>query len=349
MVTAVSAYQNGLTRIYTNDDGSVTVLRGGSRAWRNNNPGNIKYGANAKAAGAIGKDSDGFAIFPDYQSGLQGIANVFTRKYGNSTIDQAMQGYAPPSENDTAGYIASLKNRGVPGNTLIRDFTPDQLDRLGDGIRSHEGWHPGTTAGPAANMGGPGSPVVTSVAVNQANPLQKAGVPIPDFAQTQAIEPAFDATSWLPRPAMPNALPPDAAQPFAGAPSIAPIPLMDETTRAQQALGNSLPAPGAAPWAVSDRFGTWDNVGGVSGPMRSGRSDGPGRAPSSPAPSVFDLGTAPISYTPDAAQEAPGGILGRLAQMGALDPSDPDQPPVGGLLALLQQYMRGNPDGGASR
>lgn len=53
MAKAVSASQNGLTRVYRNDDGSVTVLRGGGRNWRNNNPGNIKYGGNAKAAGAI--------------------------------------------------------------------------------------------------------------------------------------------------------------------------------------------------------------------------------------------------------------------------------------------------------
>lgn len=55
MAKAVSASQNGLTRIYRNDDGSVTVLRGGGRNWRNNNPGNIKYGGNGKAAGAIGR------------------------------------------------------------------------------------------------------------------------------------------------------------------------------------------------------------------------------------------------------------------------------------------------------
>jgi hypothetical protein len=66
-------------------------------------------------------------------------------------------------------------------------------------------------------------------------------------------------------------------------------------------------------------------------------------------PNVFDNGTAPIPYTPAPAQDAPGGILGRLMQIGAFDPSNWDQPPAGGLLALLQQYMRNNPDGGATR
>lgn len=54
----------------------------------------------------------------------------------------------------------------------------------------------------------------------------------------------------------------------AGASRIAPIPFVDGTTRAQQALDNSLPAPGAAPWDLSDRFGNWNGLGGVFGPVR---------------------------------------------------------------------------------
>src|SRR5690242_4573873 len=38
--------------------------------------------------------------------------------------------------------------------------------------------------------------------------------PIPDLAQTQAVDPAFGATQWLQRPASPNVLQPDAASPF---------------------------------------------------------------------------------------------------------------------------------------
>lgn len=444
MVKAVSAYQDGLTRIYTNDDGSTTVLRGGTRAWRNNNPGNIKYGANAKAAGAIGADDNGFAIFPNYQSGRQGIANVFTRKYGSSTIDQAMQGYAPPTENDTAGYIASLKDRGIPGDTLIRDFTPEQLNRLGDGIRDHEGWHAGTVTGAAANMGGPEPSVVVQRAGSQASPFQQSQAPVPYLAQTQAADPAFDGTNWLQRPTSPNVLRPDAAPPFApsvGAPRVAPTSFVDGTMKAQQALDNSLPGPGAAPWDRSDRFGTWDTIDGVSGPVRSGGSGGPGQtgdvgpaglggatpvrfaaagdasgpAPrsndvASPSPSNIDrasvrrlsspmldnlrggpnpppFDTDPMPYaslpwlplpptgqspfdlllapernrapgdwvqplpfrpTPTLTQNAPGGIPGLMKQLGAFDPSNPDQPPAGGLLRLIQDYMRDNPDGSAT-
>ena len=52
MTTPTSASQAGSTRVYGNEDGSTTVRTGGTVAWRNNNPGNIKYGRNAKRAWA---------------------------------------------------------------------------------------------------------------------------------------------------------------------------------------------------------------------------------------------------------------------------------------------------------
>jgi hypothetical protein len=36
-------------------------------------------------------------------------------------------------------------------------------------------------------------------------------------------------------------------------------------------------------------------------------------------------------------------------QIGAFGPSSPNQPPTGGLLALLQDYMRNDPDGPSKR
>ena len=334
MAKAVSASQDGLTRVYTNDDGSVTVLRGGGRNWRNNNPGNIKYGGYAKAAGAIGRDNEGFAIFPDYQSGLQGMLNVLKRRYGNSTIDQAMQSYAPPSENDTARYTSFLKRRvGVPDGTLIKDLTADELSRLVSGIPIYEGWRAGTITGPDANMGGPASPVIAQRAAEPANPFESGTRTVPLLAQMQTVEPAFGLTSWLQRPASPNVLSPNGARRSAGAPGAAPIPFLDGTMRAQQVLDNSLPAPGAPPWDLADRFGHWSGLGGVLGPAISsyasvvGGYDTPAPPASAPAPNapetivdapavrrsdirrltrrdvsneadVFTSGTSPVPYLP---------------------------------------------------
>src|SRR5262249_3852015 len=51
------------------------------------------------------------------------------------------------------------------------------------------------------------------------------------------------------------------------------------------------------------------------------------------------------SMTPPA-QDAPGGLPGLMAQMGAFDPSNPDAPPAGGLVRLLREWMHNNPDSG---
>lgn len=121
----------------------------------------------------------------------------------------------------------------------------------------------------------------------------RGGQPIPSVPEMQAVAPAFRATSWPSRAASPNVLSPDDARRFAGAPSDAPISFLDGTTRVQQVLDNSLPAPGAAPWDLADRFGKWSGLGGVLGPAiasSSSTGDGydapPSRAGSAPAPNA---------------------------------------------------------------
>lgn len=77
-----------------------------SRGVRNNNPGNIVYGQFAKDMGATGSDGR-FAVFPDAQTGLAAMAENL-RQYsarGLDTMDKIIRRWAPPSENDTTGYI----------------------------------------------------------------------------------------------------------------------------------------------------------------------------------------------------------------------------------------------------
>jgi hypothetical protein len=247
-------------------------LTGGSPAWRNNNPGNIKYSEYARLAGAIGKDDSGFAIFPDYQSGLQGMLNVLTREYGNVTIDRMMKKYAPVFE--TAKYTAFLKKRvGTAGDKVINDLSLDEFNRLVRAIHTFEGWEPGSATGADTNMGGPGSSVIAQRAGNVAKPFSKEGAPIADLAQTQDVSPAFAATgptSWPPQYTPPNVLSPDAARRFSSLPHRGPVPYLDEARKSQQALDNWLPPPDGAPRDFADRFGRWDNRSGVSTPVTSG-------------------------------------------------------------------------------
>jgi hypothetical protein len=69
-----------------------------------------------------------------------------------------------------------------------------------------------------------------------------------------------------------------------------------------------------------------------------------------PSRSVFDTGAPAIPYLPPASQNIMGGIPGMMEEAGLFDSLNPDQSAPGGLLGLLQEWMRNNPqDGEANR
>jgi hypothetical protein len=105
----------------------------GSRPQRNNNPGDLVYSSEAIRFGATGTDGR-FAIFPDAETGwkaLQGWFSVPARfdssgnligGYLGATIEQAINRFAPPSENNTAGYVAFVANAtGLSQDTLLTE------------------------------------------------------------------------------------------------------------------------------------------------------------------------------------------------------------------------------------
>lgn len=115
---------------------------GGSRSWRNNNPGNIKYTETTRAFGAIGQDKDGFAIFPDVQTGRNAMISLLgTTFYSGLTLDAAMRRW---SGN---GYGAEIVSDIINPNTIVRDlFKPENqnlLNTLLDRMTKREGWFEG--------------------------------------------------------------------------------------------------------------------------------------------------------------------------------------------------------------
>ncbi len=96
---------------YVDAQGHDVIREGGSRAWRNNNPGNIRKGSFANSAGAIGDDG-AFAIFPDYKTGLKAVVTLLrSTAYTSLTLVDAVFKYAPPSENNSASYAQFLETR----------------------------------------------------------------------------------------------------------------------------------------------------------------------------------------------------------------------------------------------
>jgi hypothetical protein len=128
-------------------DGSIEIRTGGTPAWRNNNPGNIRFlGTFARNHGAIGRDDNGFAIFPDEATGEAALKSEMKETgYASKTIDQFVARRSPPEENDTPHIQAMVRAfSGLPGNAIVGQLNDDQLGRLSAAIRRTEGWRVGT-------------------------------------------------------------------------------------------------------------------------------------------------------------------------------------------------------------
>ena len=139
--TYISAFPGiGTTRMYVGNDGNIYEFSDGSRAWRNNNPGNIEDGKFARDNGAIGTDGR-FAIFPDTVTGFNAIAILLsTSAYQNLTIEGAINRYAPPNENNVEDYLKSIERQtGFSRSTPMNNLSKDNLLQLAKAMKKQEG------------------------------------------------------------------------------------------------------------------------------------------------------------------------------------------------------------------
>ncbi len=117
----------------------------GSRSFVNSNPGNIKYGQFAAAHGATGRDHNGFAVFPDEQTGAVAQRALWERSgYANTSLDQALRKWSG------GGYGAAQLGFN-PGETFA-SLSGEDKDRLLAAQRKQEGWVPGQSGAMAAAM-----------------------------------------------------------------------------------------------------------------------------------------------------------------------------------------------------
>lgn len=79
-----------------------------NRPQRNNNPGDIEFGPFAQRYGATHGDPR-FAVFSSVDKGFQALqALLRSDHYINLTIEQCVNKYAPPNENDDGTYVAAV-------------------------------------------------------------------------------------------------------------------------------------------------------------------------------------------------------------------------------------------------
>jgi hypothetical protein len=90
---------------------AVMKLPSGVRGIRNNNPGNIRL-SNTKWQGLAENQTDSeFLQFVDMEHGIRAMVMILRTYYTTrrlNTVSEIISRWAPPSENDTASYIAAV-------------------------------------------------------------------------------------------------------------------------------------------------------------------------------------------------------------------------------------------------
>jgi hypothetical protein len=120
------------------------VRVGGSRGWRNYNPGYIRCSDQAVYYGAISCDGE-FAIFPDDRTGLNALMLWLPQHYPSHTVREALQEQLPPEEAGEGAAERIEQQMGLDPETPVKDLSPADLQSIGDACQSEAGRTTGDT------------------------------------------------------------------------------------------------------------------------------------------------------------------------------------------------------------
>ena len=145
MSEAIKAYRgDGTSVVYEYADGRRETWRGGARAWRNRNPGNVVYVATNRWKGQIGF-AGSFCCFSSPVWGVRAMG-VILRAYGRRgmTLAGGIARYAPSVENDTEAYVrAVVKASGVGGGRMLSGLSEAEMALVVKAMTVHEGYEEG--------------------------------------------------------------------------------------------------------------------------------------------------------------------------------------------------------------
>ncbi len=111
------------------------------RGIRNHNPGNVRWDRRWTWDHQVGADELGYLIFDGPEWGIRaGVKDLLTgfRRDDEDTIREIINEWAPPVENDTTSYIASVSQRTGWGPDEEIEPTQSNLERLFEAIIWHE-------------------------------------------------------------------------------------------------------------------------------------------------------------------------------------------------------------------
>lgn len=156
---------DGYTRVRMSD-GTVQTLQG-TRADRNNNPGNLTGTmAGAQRRGAIGIDHGGNYVFPTVEAGRKAMAEMVLNENANKSIGDMINMYAPPGaandpKNTNRLYPGLIAGQGFNLQDRVGSLDPAQQQALLGAMMGVEGY----SGAPAAPMA-PAAPTASILPLN---------------------------------------------------------------------------------------------------------------------------------------------------------------------------------------
>ena len=128
---------------YFDENGNMTIRSGGTKAWRNNNPGNMIHIKNGFAVrhGAIG-EAKGMAVFPSEKVGRQALIDLLkSDNYSHFTIRDFPEKYDKDNAKKYREMVLSISK--LDPNKRIEDLTSSEFKRLREAMERIEGWKEG--------------------------------------------------------------------------------------------------------------------------------------------------------------------------------------------------------------
>ncbi len=131
---------------YFDENGNMTIRSGGTRAWRSNNPGNLKASpySMGKDRRPIGKASDGvdtYAVYPDYETGHEALVVMLKGSvYSPLTLRAAMKRY----EEKKKDYIDIIVSKtGFDPERTVKSLNKKEFKMFWQAIEETEDWKVG--------------------------------------------------------------------------------------------------------------------------------------------------------------------------------------------------------------
>ncbi len=128
---------------YFDEKGNMTIRSGGSRAWRCNNPGNLRkspysIGKDRRAIGFAGANKDWYAVYPDYETGHEALIVMLKgSKYFHLTLRETMKRY----DDKNPLYIDTIVDiTNFDPTRTINSLSPKEFELFWKAIEQTEKW-----------------------------------------------------------------------------------------------------------------------------------------------------------------------------------------------------------------